>query len=401
MKDDRNLEQLLQQALSPEEEPDDWLNQNILRRAKETESMNRTYKKKMPAVAVLAAAVLCAGSLTAVAAWKYLAPDKVAEIAEDQGLAAAFQSKDAISINESQEYGNYRITLLGVVSGKNLSQYVTSGDTGIREDRTYVVTAIENTDGSPRPDVSDEHYGEETFFVSPLIKGQNPARFNAITMVGGYTEYVQDGIQYRITETDNVEIFADRTLYLAVSSGSLYDSNAYQFDETTGEITRTEHYDGVNALFHLPLDEKKADPEKADAYIRELEQELEGGNSENVRQEGETEESSDGVGRIAEKIQDWKEEDFKEHATLLESLTQTMTPDEKGQIAYSYENEDGSGSSGTLQTDSLFEDGQTGMSEFMNVMGGEEGSPVYVETFTRNEDGTVVLRVYQIEDTLL
>ena len=140
-----------------------------------------------------------------------------------------------------------------------------------------MVTAIENADGSPRPDVSDEHYGEDPFFVSPLIKGQNPSIFNAITMVGGYTEYVQDGIQYRITETDNVEMFADRTLYLAVSSGSLYDSNAYQFDEATGEITRTENYEGVNALFHLPLDEKKADQEKADAYIRELEQELEGG----------------------------------------------------------------------------------------------------------------------------
>ena len=32
MKDDRNLEKLLRQALSPEEEPDYWLNQNILRK---------------------------------------------------------------------------------------------------------------------------------------------------------------------------------------------------------------------------------------------------------------------------------------------------------------------------------------------------------------------------------
>ena len=68
MKDDRNLEKLLRQALSPEEEPDYWLNQNILRKAEEAESMNRTYKKKMPAAAILTAAVLFAGSLTAAAA---------------------------------------------------------------------------------------------------------------------------------------------------------------------------------------------------------------------------------------------------------------------------------------------------------------------------------------------
>ncbi len=391
MKDDRNLEKLLRQALSPEEEPDYWLNQNILRKAEEAESMNRTYKKKMPAAAILTAAVLFAGSLTAAAAWKYLTPDEVAETVEDQGLAAAFQSENAVYINESQECGAYRITLLGVVSGKNLSQYVTSDDTGIREDRTYVVTAIENADGSPRPDVSDEHYGEDPFFVSPLIKGQNPSIFNAITMVGGYTEYVQDGIQYRITETDNVEMFADRTLYLAVSSGSLYDSNAYQFDEATGEITRTENYEGVNALFHLPLDEKKADQEKADAYIRELEQELEGGDSEDSQQE----ENTDVIGKIEEKIGTWTEEELNQHGTLLEHLTRIMTPDENGWIEYSYENEDGSGTSAEIQVDSLFENGQTGMSETMHITGGENG-PVYVETFTGNEDGTVTLKVYQV-----
>ncbi len=36
-KDDKNLEQLLRRALSPEEETDYWLNQQIVRKAKETE----------------------------------------------------------------------------------------------------------------------------------------------------------------------------------------------------------------------------------------------------------------------------------------------------------------------------------------------------------------------------
>ena len=43
MKDDRNLEQLLQQALSPKEEPGYWLNQSILKKAKERDSRGKTY----------------------------------------------------------------------------------------------------------------------------------------------------------------------------------------------------------------------------------------------------------------------------------------------------------------------------------------------------------------------
>ena len=72
-----------------------------------------------------------------------------------------------------------------------------------------------------------------------------------------------------------------------------------------------------------------------------------------------------------------------------------VTPDENGWIEYSYENEDGSGTSAEIQVDSLFEKGQTGMSETMHITGGENG-PVYVETFTKNEDGTVTLKVYQV-----
>ena len=34
MKQENKLDEILKQALSPEEKPDDWLNQNILRRVK-------------------------------------------------------------------------------------------------------------------------------------------------------------------------------------------------------------------------------------------------------------------------------------------------------------------------------------------------------------------------------
>ncbi len=320
MKHDAKLEQLLQQALSPEQEPDAWLNQKILRKAKETETMNhRTFRKNIPAAVLTIAAVLAAGSITAVAAWKYLTLDQVAEEAGDQGLAAAFQSKDAVSINETQEYGDYKITLLGVVSGENLSQYVASDQAEtIRNDRTYVVTAIENADGSPRPQVSEESYGNDPFFVSPLIKGQNPVWFNSVTMSGGYSEFVQDGIQYRIAETDNVEMFADRTLYLAVNDGTFFAPDAYCFDEATGEITRNEGYEGVNALFLLPLDKGKADKEKAEAYLKQLEEELHGPAEDESEDQAENESEDQTENESGDRSGDGSEDNTEETNRLEE-----------------------------------------------------------------------------------
>lgn len=440
MKDDKNLEQLLQQALSPNEEPRDWLNQNIVKRAKERERMGKIDKKRIPAAALMAAAVISVGSLTAAAAWKYLTPDQVAKEAEDIGLAAAFQGEGAISINETQTYGPYKITLLGVVSGENLSKYAVSGSTGeIRSDRTYVVTAIENADGTPRPATSEDSYGQDPFFVSPLIKGQDPSIFNAVTMGGAYTEFVQDGIQYRITETDNVQAFADRTLYLAVNSGTFYDNGAYQFDGATGEITRNEGYEGVNALFLLPLDGSKADKEKADAYIRQMEEEMNG--TEEPPADGEnpagtegsedaldpaleseatetythTGEAADGTDSalgggtshsfadtgetsgFASEIAGWDETDFEKHAELLENLTQTLQVGPDGSISYSYQTEDGMGSSNTMLAESLFKENQFGMSEVKEIITGESDGEksTYIETFTRNQDGTITLKVYK------
>lgn len=398
MKHETDMDQLLRQALSPEKEPDYWLNQRILRKAKETEEMSRKYNKRIPVTALAAVLVLSVGSATAVAAWKYLTPDKVAEVVEDQSLAAAFQSKDAIAINESQEYGDYKITLLGVVSGKNLSQYVSKDDAGnIRDDRTYVVTAIENADGTPRPATRDDDYGKDPFFVSPLIKGQDPSQFNIITMGGGYMEIVQDGIQYRIAESDNVEIFADQTLYLCVNSGTFYDRNAYQFDEKTGEITRNESYEGVNALFRLPLDESKADQEAAKAYIQELKEGLQEDQAESEKgQEKNAAEEADFISQAAEEIEEWKEADFEKNAVLLEELTQTLTPDADDCISYAYDiGENGQSYEATVSLKGMFEEDQVGMSKQRNIMGGSTQDEVYIETFTQNEDGTVTLKIFQ------
>ena len=199
----KDLDRILKQALTPQEEPDAWLNQNILYRAEEMANMKKKRKKRVSVAA--AAFTLVIGSAAVVAAARYLSPGQIAQELEDGKLMDAFQGKDAVSVNESQEYGGYRVTLLGAVSGKNISEYLETDDQGqVEDDRFYAAVAIERTDGTPMPDTSDDAYGEESFYVSPYIKGLEPWNYGIMNMGGGYSEFVQDGIQYRMLDMENI-----------------------------------------------------------------------------------------------------------------------------------------------------------------------------------------------------
>lgn len=92
-----------------------------------------------------------------------------------------------------------------------------------------MVVAIENADGTSLPDTYDEAYGEKEFFTSLLIAGYVPSVYNMASMGGGYV-----------------------------------------FDEATGNIRRNREYEGLNALFTLPIDDTKANPTKVAEYITGL-----------------------------------------------------------------------------------------------------------------------------------
>lgn len=385
-----DVEQLLQQALSPIEEPEFWLNQKILQIAKETEHMTKR-KTKLPAGIVAAVLTLIVASVGVFAGWKYLAPEKVAEeVFADELLSKAFQTEDAILINETQECAGYRFTLLGIVSGKGLSEYTDWDEQGnIVDERTYVITAIENADGTPRPDVSDEAYGQDTFYVSPYIKGLSMTDYNAHTLGGGYSEDVVDGIQYRILECDNVEMFAKRGIYLGINEGSFYDSEAFVMDSVTGEIITNEAYEGVNAVFELPIPAFKGDEAAAEAYIKEKMA------AENAAEEtGLPEEAAEDMSEVetvAAEVSKWTLEDFLRNAECI--IEKELVPDEKGYISYSYQVGDGGGSEAATLVDMLFEDKQPGFSEYMSIFG---ENPTYIETFELLENGNVKLRVFAI-----
>lgn len=204
--------------------------------------------------ALIAAALSALLVVSAAAAVLMLSPKDVAQHAGNQALAAAFESGEAITVNETKTVGDYRVTLMGLVSGEGLSQ-VESLPGGVSRDKTYAVLAYARTDGIPiEEDVPD-------LTVSPLVEGYAPWQLNAWVLGGGTHTFAQDGTLYYLFECDNVEPFADHTVYLSVYPGTHVPPSAELFDynDATGSITAK----GDTAMFVLPLDQNKADPGKA------------------------------------------------------------------------------------------------------------------------------------------
>jgi len=221
---------------------------------KEKEKMNMRKIIRMPMV-VAAAAVLLAA--TALALTVLLSPKEVASKAGDDVLAGAFDSKDAKIINQTVKSGDYKITLQGIVSGEGLAEY----DKEVKADKSYIVASVAYADDR---EIKEMDEGKLTF--SPLVSGYKPWQVNAWTLDGGYRSFVHEGVCYYIFDCSNLEIFADHTVYLAAYEGFAPSADIFSIDEK-GEISFAEGFDKPNAMFTLPLDPSKADPDAAKALL--------------------------------------------------------------------------------------------------------------------------------------
>lgn len=214
---------------------------------------------------IVAAIILL--STTAIAVRIFLRPAEIVEQLEDHTLSDAFDSEKAININVSATSGEYTFTLLAIVSGENISDYLGSFAEKTPE-RTYVILAIQKTDGSP---IQEEIFDElSQFVVTPLIKGEDPSSVNIFSMGGFASSTLIDGVVYRLVECDSVMMFADRGLYLGVCSSMFIRKDTFMLDEITGEIAVNPDYSGISAVFELPIDVSYADPERAKQYLEQL-----------------------------------------------------------------------------------------------------------------------------------
>ena len=389
--DNEKIDQILRRALSPTEEPSYMLNKQILNTVKEKKYMKKFNRKKAPVMAFTIISVVALGAVSAFGAIKYLSPANVATELGDTKLADAFSSKNAISINKSQVVGNTKYSLLGMISGKSLSKYVEKDNRGkVKNDKTYIVTSIENTDGSKRPAISDNDYSGNDVIVTPLVKGINPSELNIYTMGGGYSEIVENGVQYRILECDTMEMFADKGVYLAICDNNSFNT-LYNYNKTTSDIATNKEYEGLNLLFDLPMDKSKANPSKAKKYLEELAANNESDKADN------TNENNTEFDKLITEISSWSAAKIIKNCTKIDKLTQTLTPDKDGYIEYSYTiGEDGQSSEARILASEVLKGKQVGEQVLHNISGSDEDN-LYVEMLCKNGDGNVELGVYKFE----
>lgn len=395
MKND--LDELLTRVLTPREEAGDILNRKILEQVKETGNM-RQKKYRRASAAVVAAAFTAVFSITAVAAWQYRSAADVADKLGDDALVNNFREQygtigesaenaDNISIvGMSQSYGGYKVTVLGLLSGEELSGFKRMSNGVVRSDRTYCAVAIAKEDGTA---VNAE---KEDFFVSPLIAGLNPSFYNAASLFGNYSEFVEEGILYRLLECDNIEYFADHDMYLCVTDTAFYDNRLYNYNEDNGSISRNTEYQGLNALFDLELDSSLADPIKAQALIDEIDSPKES--------DGIEIEIPEDVNAAMEWASHLTPEMLGQYCVRMENTVQTVTVDEEGYytiqpwLVNEAVSDTRGGGGGRSKVSFVFDNDNTPRMLLQGYTCSEGMEDLVITTLTLNEDGTITFAAW-------
>ena len=210
-------------------------------------------------VAILLLLVLL--TFAAIAAIRLLSPREVALTLQDEAVAALFSDELNASEPQTVTDGDYTVTLLGLSSGKALTDF--SGGLA-DEHRSYAVLCVGRTDGAP---VTPEECA--SFLFLPLIGGYEPARLAPFTMTIGRSAFYRDGLMYTLVDMIDLTPFADRALWLLLLQSSFPTAGVVGTDEN-GDPDYADGYTGTRARFRLPVDPAKADAEKAAELLMQV-----------------------------------------------------------------------------------------------------------------------------------
>lgn len=383
------MDALLKSCLHIEQEPDEALHQKVMQNWKEKTGMKKGNYYKAAAAAV---AVVLASTITVGAAMRFFTPKEVASELSGVEAAELFESDDAVYINETQEGKQYNYTLLGITEGANILQLDTEGER-LDKDAFYAVVAVSNKDGS-NLSLNDFWDSENGHFISPLIQGLEPWRYNIVSMNGGYSEMEKNGVVYRMINCDKIGYFADRNLYLCISDSNFYETDAYDYDEQSGLITRNEDYEGTNLLFDLPIKSDRANARLAEEYLKELEKEW----NSDTEEETENDAGIENPGALADytlysETLDQAPETLKDvlpEAGMAVTDTQTVSKKEDG-FCFEQILEDGESNHIVFYKDS-FKDGIATSSQYSES---EAEATLFISVAELNEDGTATCRFFK------
>lgn len=231
---------------------------------KETESMKRTKQKKIFWRAAIAVCLVAALTVSAAAAAGLFLPWGM-----DSRMAHAFEKEGAVEINKTIEWGDYAITLLGMTHNQGVTddQGTPVWIDGEYSSRTYAVLAVKHLDGTP---VEKGELNMPGCIVTPLISGYEPWVINDWTLDSVGHMSLENGTLYFSIDTEGLEKFSNHTVYLAFYRGETTPSSKIFTMAEDGSIAFRKDYDDIHALFTLPLDKSKADPELAEKRLEEL-----------------------------------------------------------------------------------------------------------------------------------
>ena len=221
---------------------------------KDKTNMNKSIKKttRILVATVLIIAVL---STTALALSKLLSAREVAEHFGESQVAESFDNQ--FYITESVTDKGYTVSFLGLVKGEKFE----SKD--IKSDCSYYVVAVAASDGSPLSLINGNPLG-----MSIIIEGYPAWKINTWSLGTSANGTEENGILYYLYACENLEIFADKNVYLAVYEGMLPGLDTITM-KTDGTFEFAKSYEGFKAMFRLPLDSSKANPEVANEILKE------------------------------------------------------------------------------------------------------------------------------------
>lgn len=394
----KNVDDLLFKALEENDEPSPVLNRQILKKAYLEENRMKNRKVNWVAAASIALCIAMVGTATAYAAYKYLHPSQIAErVSDNNALAKAFESEEAVEINETQTTKGYDITLLGMVTGKGLELCIPQEiEKEINPEYTYAAFSVAKSDGS---DMEDKN-----FCIAPLIGGVPFVEGNAATLDVLSTWFVQDGILYELIQCDNLQIFADRGVWISVVDNFGNERAAFQMDSESGAYSKVENYDGTAALFSLPLDVTKADENAAKAYLDKTHQELKNDTDERSSRGDEVQDDI-----LSEKVDAFVKtitaDNIDEYFTRNENTIFTATPDANNWIDFGsryVKEEDTTYSGGSGYLSSWIQEGEEFAITSVSAERDDDssGTTLYLSVIKKNADGSYTEAVYVSKKSL-
>ncbi|MCL2020471.1 MAG: hypothetical protein FWG70_12065 [Oscillospiraceae bacterium] len=241
-------------------------------------NLNNTKKQtiklsRRPIVAVAAIALVIALSVAGYAIVMNLRSP--GDIARDEGmnkLAEAFDNGSGLEIQESVVSNGYVLSLHGLAIGSDLNEY--RDFTEINSEETYAIISIAKESGAKMQYSDPEFALPLRFHSNILFEGFKPWQFNSVFFGLGGSVFEKDGVMYMIYSVgENVEIFADKAVYLAIwddSEAGVYPSSELFEISDDGKISFVSGLTSAHALFTLPLDSSKADPAKVEKLLDEL-----------------------------------------------------------------------------------------------------------------------------------